>query len=117
MSEGAGLIIAAIIAGYVAFFGLIISKEQTVSDFRQKWIDALREDISAVVSFATGIHGDSVTARKHNDELWAKVKADSVRLNEVIARIRLRLNPDDARWSADGDSLEETGGLHLRREQ
>jgi hypothetical protein len=39
MSEAVGVIMAAIIACLVAFFGLIISKEQTVSDFRQQWMD------------------------------------------------------------------------------
>lgn len=31
----------------MALLGLIISKEQKVSEFRQQWIDALREDIAA----------------------------------------------------------------------
>ena len=48
MSEAVGVIVAAIIAGLVAFFSLIISKEQTVFDFRQQWIDELRKDIASV---------------------------------------------------------------------
>ena len=35
--------------------GLIISKETKLSDFRQAWIDALREDISLFVSHAINI--------------------------------------------------------------
>jgi hypothetical protein len=49
-NEIAGAIIAAFIAGLIALLGLIISKEQTISWFRQAWIDALREDIAAVIT-------------------------------------------------------------------
>jgi len=96
MSEGVGLIVAAVIAGYVAFFGLIISKEQTVSEFRQRWIDALRDDIAAVVSRVAGIHGTSIVERD-NPQLWNSVKADFIRFHEVMARIKLRLNPKEKR--------------------
>jgi hypothetical protein len=96
MSEGVGLIIAAVIAGYVAFFGLIISKEQTVSDFRQRWIDALREDIAAVVSRVAGIRGTSIV-ESDNPHLWNRVKEDFVRFHAVVARIKLRLNPNENR--------------------
>jgi hypothetical protein len=96
MTEGVGLIVAAVIAGYVAFFSLIISKEQTVSDFRQRWIDALREDIAAVVSRTAAIQGTSIVERD-NPELWNRVKPDFVHFNEVVARIKLRLNPDESR--------------------
>ena len=46
MSEAGGLIVAAIIAGAVAFVSLIISKEQSISEFRQQWIDELRKDVA-----------------------------------------------------------------------
>ena len=96
MSEGTGLVIAAVIAGYVAFFSLIISKEQTVSDFRQRWIDALREDIARVVSRVAGIQGTTIVDRD-SPELWPNVKDDFVQFHEVVARIKLRLNPTEAR--------------------
>ena len=41
-----GVIFAAIITGGISFINLIASKDQKTSEFRQKWIDALREDIS-----------------------------------------------------------------------
>ncbi len=55
MSESGGLIVAAIIAGAVAFFSLIISKEQSVSEFRQQWIDALRKGIAIIVGCVIGM--------------------------------------------------------------
>ena len=39
--QAIGAIAAALIAGLISLLGLIISKEQKVSDFRQAWIDAL----------------------------------------------------------------------------
>jgi hypothetical protein len=87
--------VAALIAGLVAFFSLIISKEQTVSGFRQRWIDALREDIAAVTSCVSGIHGESIVITTGNQALWERVKPDVTSLKAVIARIRLRLNPDE----------------------
>jgi len=97
MSEATGLIVAAIIAGFVAFFSLIISKEQTVSDFRQQWIDELRKDIATVSSCVFSIHGTSIARNKNEQELWDRVKTDFIHFKEVIARIRLRLNPNETR--------------------
>jgi hypothetical protein len=97
MSEAVGAIIAAIIAGLVAFFSLIISKEQTVSAFRQQWVDELRKDIATLASHVSSIYGASVSKHKDARELWERTKTDLPRFNEVIVRIRLRLNPNERR--------------------
>ena len=47
---------AAILAAIASFLGLMISKESKISEFRQKWIDELRKDISWVLGEATRIH-------------------------------------------------------------
>lgn len=49
--QAVGATIAAIVAALVALLGLIISKEQKVSEFRQQWIDALRADIAATIRY------------------------------------------------------------------
>jgi hypothetical protein len=98
MSEGTGLIIAAAIAGFVGFVTLIITKEQTVSDFRQKWIDALREDIADVVTTVKAMHGESITT--HAD-LWSKLKSDYKGFHEAMVKVRLRLNPAESRTGED----------------
>jgi hypothetical protein len=97
MSEAVGVIVAAIIAGWVAFFSLIISKEHSVSQFRQQWIDELRKDIAVVVACVSGIHAASLAQRTYLDPLWANVKTDLTRFDEAVARIRLRLNPEEKR--------------------
>lgn len=43
-----GAIGAALIAATVSLLGLIISKEQKTSEFRQAWIDALRSDLGSL---------------------------------------------------------------------
>lgn len=95
---GAVTIIAAIIAGAVAFFSLIISKEQSVSEFRQQWIDELRKDIAIIVGLVYRVYRDSIT-KKNDDQkiLWDELKSHFTRSNRVIARIRLRLNPNEER--------------------
>ena len=46
----AGAVMAALIAGAFSYFNLVTSKEAKVSEFRQKWIDALRLEIATYVS-------------------------------------------------------------------
>lgn len=79
--QAVGTIVAAIIAGIIALLGLIISKEQKVSEFRQQWIDALRQDIAAVIRYG---HCMSVFQVKKDEDFAC--------LTEAAARIRLRLN-------------------------
>jgi len=96
MGEAVGLIVAAVIAAVVAFLSLIITKEQSVSEFRQEWIDALRKDIAIIVGRIVAIHGESIVKSKENqDVLWARLKGELTGFNRVIVRIRLRLNPDE----------------------
>jgi hypothetical protein len=98
MAEAIGLIVAAVIAGVVAFLSLIITKEQSISDFRQRWIDALRKDIAIIVGRVIAMHGESIIKHKENqDELWARLKGDFTGFNRVVVRIRLRINPNEQR--------------------
>lgn len=94
MSDSFGLIVAAIIAGLVAFFSLIIGKEQTVSDCRQEWIDELRKDVAAISGRVAAIYAESIAKREENQEqLWTTMKNDLTQLYELVVRTRLRLNP------------------------
>lgn len=76
-----GTIAAALISGTIAFLNLIISKEQTVSEFRQNWIDKLRDELSEYIS---SIHYMSVQAQI----LLEKRKKQLVELNEAIDPIQ-----------------------------
>ena len=72
-----GAVVAALIAAAVAFVGLVVSKEQKVSEFRQAWIDSLRKDLSRFIALLQAVRNDETT----------------IELNEKYNRIVLRLNP------------------------
>jgi len=68
--ELAGTIVAAVIAAIISLLGLIISKENKVSEFRQAWIDSLREEIAAVITHAHAVHGAYLAKFPDNSALW-----------------------------------------------
>ncbi|HWG22208.1 MAG TPA: hypothetical protein VG225_16915 [Terracidiphilus sp.] len=76
-------ITAAILAAFASLLGLLISKESKISEFRQRWIDELRKDISWVLGEATVIHAGLVGVGPPKS---------SGEINQRLARIRLRLN-------------------------
>src|SRR5450830_340152 len=45
-----GTVAAALVAGGIARANLIASKESKISEFRQSWINALRDDLAALFS-------------------------------------------------------------------
>jgi hypothetical protein len=92
-----GALVAAVIGGFVAFISLIVNKEQSVSGFRQAWIDALRQDIANLLAHVIGAHGTSITQQSGDRQLWGRIREDFVGMNETIARIKLRLNPNESR--------------------
>jgi len=98
MTEPSAVIVAAVVAGFVAFLSLIISKEQTVSNFRQQWIDDLRKDVAEIAALVSGIYLEWLAKRGQDQtQLWERVKTDLTGLIELMARVRLRLNPDEKR--------------------
>lgn len=77
---------AGLIATGASLLGILITNQAKVSEFRQKWIDALREDAATLITHTLAIHaahpGDEV------DESFNQVY-------QTTARIRLRLNPKE----------------------
>lgn len=99
-----GAVIAAGITGLISLLGLIISKEQKTSEFRQQWIDSLREEISELLGHTEALiqhvraiiktiqrEGDG--RRVTEDELFEKVKPEIVETETYYHKILLRLNP------------------------
>jgi CHASE3 domain sensor protein len=72
----------ALIAGGVSLAGLLITNQSKVSEFRQEWINALRDDVASLVTHALQAHA-------------AQEAEVAVKINEAVARIRLRLNPKE----------------------
>jgi hypothetical protein len=96
-----GPIVAAIIGGAVAFLASVFSKELKTSEFRQAWIDSLRNDLAELISIALQL-GDEIIVRHKAGEDTQAIKAhlrskeaEFLRLEACQARIRLRLNPKE----------------------
>lgn len=114
-----GAIAAAFIAGAVSCVNIIISKDQKTSEFRQKWIDELRDELSQFLSMIdtltilleerSMIHSERPMSKPE----WISFYQDSIHpefkeINRLRNKIRLRLNPvKDKELLALLDEIEE----------
>lgn len=94
-----GTVAAALVAGGIARANLIASKETKISEFRQTWIDSLREDLAALFSNTRTLTRAVQEFRAHQPESPDKFQIDQAKIPEVrhgvaetYHRIRLRLN-------------------------
>lgn len=79
---------AALIATAVTLIGILITNQAKVSEFRQLWINALRDDSALLISHTLIVH--AAHAEENIDESYLQI-------HQTTARIRLRLNPDEPR--------------------
>jgi hypothetical protein len=77
---------AALIATAVTLIGILITNQAKVSEFRQLWINALRDDAATLISHTL------IVFAAHADE---NVDESYLQIHQATARIRLRLNPDE----------------------
>lgn len=101
----AGAILAAFITGAVSFVNMIIAKDQKTSEFRQKWIDDLRNDLSRFLALIdtvsqlfkqkSEIHETSKMTLEEFDQFYDSVHSELKEINSLYARIKLRLNPNE----------------------
>lgn len=96
---------ASLIAAIIAFVNLTLTKELKTSEFRQAWINALRDDLSVFFActraFARATeeqHKLSTVQENVNSFEISKEKITDIRYQvaEVYSRITLRLNPEDS---------------------
>lgn len=94
-------LVAALIAAAISFVNLTLNKEQKTSEFRQAWIDALREDLSVFFacarSFARATEELFAIPSGQNPVQINQEKISDIRYQvaEVYSRIILRLNPEE----------------------
>jgi cell division protein FtsL len=97
-------ILVALIAAVVSFVGLVVSKESKISEFRQKWIDELRQDISKYISYTekhafiilTLYKGKSDTPNVEKKSDASEVYLEqSPTIDNLYHMIVLRLNPKE----------------------
>lgn len=101
-----GAIIAALITGFIAFIGMVIAKENKISEFRQEWINELRGNVAKLFNLYGASRVDSGLSEdarsKNNNEI-----------NEVIATIKLHLNHGNQSES-EKKLVESINALNLR---
>jgi len=97
-------LVAALIAGALSFVNLTLTKELKTSEFRQAWIDGLREDLAkffgAARAFARAVevlHTFGPEYKERAALLVSDEKVSELRYQaaETLCKIRLRLNPDE----------------------
>ncbi|WP_413692767.1 hypothetical protein [Psychromonas sp. KJ10-2] len=93
-------ITVALLASFVSFMGLLISKELKVSEFRQAWIDKLRDHVSEVISKSSLLLQSwiSITHTQMRPGLEAEFfEKNADLLREIcfsVSKAKLSLNPD-----------------------
>lgn len=99
-----GAIAAAFITGAFSFVNLIIAKDQKTSEFRQDWIDRLREDITAFTSHVEFLSSLYQFTLQNNPACLESPQAEEFvktiypNLREIANmhhRVKLRLNPKE----------------------
>ncbi|SIR68815.1 hypothetical protein [Pseudacidovorax sp. RU35E] len=97
-------LVASLIAAAVAFVNLTLTKELKTSEFRQAWIDALREDLAkflgAARAFARAAEVVHTFGPEYKDKIPLFIRDDKIselryQAAETLSRIRLRLNPEE----------------------
>ncbi|WP_238552207.1 hypothetical protein [Herminiimonas sp. CN] len=97
-------IVAALIAGAISFVNLTLTKEQKTSEFRQAWIDALREDLATffatIRAFSRAHQELQLFGKDNKDDAPLAITGEMVsnlryQVAETKYRIQLRLNPKE----------------------
>jgi len=98
-------VVATLIASAMSFVNLTLTKEQKTSEFRQAWINALRDDLATFFAcaraFARSIETLHLFGAEYKEKtafLISEQKISDIRYEvaEVRYRIKLRLNPGEA---------------------
>lgn len=96
-SVAVGAIAAATIGAAVTLLGLIISKESKTSEFRQAWIDRLREEIKRLLVAFNSVADASHRKFDSHDEKLKELLPLFNELNSSVFAVSLRLNPEEDR--------------------
>jgi len=91
-----GAVVVALIAGGISLVLAVLAKDQKTSEFRQAWIDALRDDVSKLTGHVTTVtHQLRVINKEDREEIrsfFFSRHAEFIEISTIVSRIRLRLN-------------------------
>lgn len=100
-----GAVLAAFISGVFTYVNLITSKDQKTSEFRQEWINSLREELSNFIAAVDHIgsllvyYKESCENHDTLQERYDKVIHDHpdllTKINSDYSKIKLRVNPEE----------------------
>jgi len=100
-----GAVTAALIAAFISFVNVLIAKDQKITEFRQAWINSLRDEIARFVALALAVSSmrHVIDAQQDNpnnrdkalDNMFSVLKDERARCSEYRNRIILFLNPED----------------------
>lgn len=93
-------VLAAIIAAAITFLAAVFTKESKVSEFRQQWIDSLRDDISELISVLCYLAHEyeqlkNSADKSHTPLVLDRIKPQMITIQRIHARIEMRLNPNE----------------------
>lgn len=111
-----GVIFAALIAGLISLVGLIVAKEQKTSEFRQAWIDATRESISAYLTSLNSVHDALQVKYKDHAEKVDKLGPFYREANKSAMDLYLRLNPKESAHVELFDMMDEVWKISTKDE-
>lgn len=115
-----GGVVVAVIAGVISLVLAILAKDQKTSEFRQYWIDALREDAAHLAGMWFATSSAALWHRQNgSEEEYIKDRhADFADMFVRARRIILRLNVDEhVRLIGLLRGLEELGRASLKERE
>lgn len=98
LSVPIAMIIVALITGLVSFVNLILAKEQKTSEFRQAWIDGLREDLASFFAAARAYTRNTASNKLGYGDIFSEKELNEFRYEvaNTFYKIKLRLNPNES---------------------
>lgn len=100
-----GGVLVALVAGCFSYLNLVVSKEQKISEFRDRWINSLRDEIAAYVAGMSHLAStfslfkqSKKPAAPSASERLTFISANAALYEQVrnsATRIVLRINPND----------------------
>lgn len=97
-------VVAALIAAAISFVTMTLTKELKTSEFRQAWIDGLREELAAFFgaarAFARAIEASRSPVATPNGTVPLGLTPEKIsdlryQAGEMLSKIMLRLNPEE----------------------